>query len=392
MNSTDDILNFIFNSKSISLNSSVPSRDKKILVSLWRQLSAGHFLTENQGKLLVKILNENLAHLNFKDYQITELITTPVWSQPFRRIEHTRKIYLSDSEEKSIIVEFTYNKSIKDKLNKLIKEIDGNVVTLGNRKLSIALTEKNISILYKNFKPFNFSFDEKILNFYQEITTILKSKDTVFDFNNIENKKLNDILMSDIGVDYIDHPQLLHDRKMRYQYQFFGEKTGLTLTDKIAYRLKHKIFINKQTTELINIIRSLVELKRLPLLFIFPGHEAKESIDDLRKMQESLEHLSLTDNVGIYFRFDNVNESNKTFNESINNFKFNTPLSQNTKIVGLANNKLPKFIVKDHWCPKSIISFTNNFKNNKSSVYFDNVDLIIYFNEKEPLGDIDVIV
>ena len=108
-------------------------------------------------------------------------------------------------------------------------------------------------------------------------------------------------------------------------------------------------------------------------------------------MATALESNSIAD-VGIYFRFDNTTEQNKIFNDLINTLKYNSKLDKNTKIVGLANNKLPKFLVKDQWKPNSIISFTNNFKNNKTSVYCDDVDLIIYYHDKAPLGDIDAIM
>ena len=41
------------------LDNSVPLRDKKILVSLDKQINFGNFLTKNQGDLLIKIIKEN---------------------------------------------------------------------------------------------------------------------------------------------------------------------------------------------------------------------------------------------------------------------------------------------------------------------------------------------
>jgi hypothetical protein len=46
----------------------------------------------------------------------------------------------------------------------------------------------------------------------------------------------------------------------------------------------------------------------------------------------------------------------------------------------------------EKWQAQSVVSFTNNFKNNKTSVYCNNIDLIVYYNDKAPLGDIDAIV
>jgi len=391
MNSTDNILIDLYSSSPTSVQQTVPVRDRKILVSLFRQISSGHFLTENQGKLLVKIFNENIDNLEFKDPEILSLIESPVWSKPFRQIEYVKKIYLSDSEEKHIIIEFTFNKRIRDQISKISKDLDGALISIGNKKHTLPLTEKNILTLVKGLKNFRFEIDEKLQNFYHEILEVLSTKENIFDLKNIESKKLLDSLYADIGVENSENHLLLADRKIRYQYQIFSDFAPGTLTDKIAYRRTSKLYLDKNQVSLTDIIHSLNELNRLPVLFIFSSHDIKDSITDLKNMATALESNSIAD-VGIYFRFDNTTEQNKIFNDLINTLKYNSKLDKNTKIVGLANNKLPKFLVKDQWKPNSIISFTNNFKNNKTSVYCDDVDLIIYYHDKAPLGDIDAIM
>jgi len=392
MNSTDAILTILFSTTPYRLNQDIPSRDRKILSSLWRQITSGHFLTENQANLLVKIFKENLSLLDFNDTKILNLIDTPVWSQSFRTVEQIRKLYISDDEEKTITIEFSYNKRVKEQLSKITKEIDGFISSVSTKKFNISLTEKNVLIIVKNLKNLNFEIDQKITDFYQEITAILKAKENIFELSKIENKKLISNLSEDVGN--TDHAStlLLEDRKIRYQYSISSKISPSGLTEKIAIRTSPKVFINKKTTELSEIVESLVNLKRLPILFIFSGHESKDSIQDLQNLSASLEKNSINSDIGIYFRFDNITDSNKEFNETVNLLNYNSVLSPDTKIVGLANNKLPKFIMKEKWRPNSVISFTNNFKNNKTSVYFDNVDLIIYYHDREPLGDINAIV
>ena len=392
MNSTDAILTILFSTTPYRLNQDIPSRDRKILSSLWRQITSGHFLTENQANLLVKIFKENLSLLDFTDTKILNLIDTPVWSQSFRTVEQVRKLYISDDEEKTITIEFSYNKRVKEQLSKITKEIDGFISSVSTKKFNISLTEKNVLIIVKNLKNLNFEIDQKITDFYQEITAILKAKENIFELSKIENKKLISNLSEDVGN--TDHAStlLLEDRKIRYQYSISSKISPSGLAEKLAIRTSPKVFINKKTTELSEIVESLVNLKRLPILFIFSGHESKDSIQDLQNLSASLEKNSINSDIGIYFRFDNITDSNKEFNETVNLLNYNSVLSPDTKIVGLANNKLPKFIMKEKWRPNSVISFTNNFKNNKTSVYCDNVDLIIYYHDREPLGDINAIV
>jgi hypothetical protein len=109
-------------------------------------------------------------------------------------------------------------------------------------------------------------------------------------------------------------------------------------------------------------------------------------------LEISLKNCGVANDIGIYFRFDNISEHNKNFNNLVSQLGYNAQLTDSTLVAGIANNKLPKFLLKSKWYPKSVISFSNNFKANKTSVYCDAVDLIVYYNEKRPLGGADAIV
>ena len=140
------------------------------------------------------------------------------------------------------------------------------------------------------------------------------------------------------------------------------------------------------------LIKSLKELNRLPVLVIFEGHDPKVNKLTLDLLQTALEKNEITDNVGIYFRFGNVADTSG-FNETISTLKYNSLLTEQTNLAGIANTKLPKFMIKSEWKPQSVISFTTSFRNNKSSVYCNDVDLIVYYTDKQPLhGGVSVIL
>ncbi len=184
----------------------------------------------------------------------------------------------------------------------------------------------------------------------------------------------------------------MNDRRLRYQYQIFQKNPEISLKNSLANREKTRVWVNSNTVTLQELIVALMDLKRLPVLTIFNGHDSDESLKNLNNLANSLKNIDLSNNVGIYFRFDNNSSKNQEFNSAVSSFEFNKPLNNLTEVAGIANNKLPKFVVSNNWKPMSVISFSNNFKNNKTSFYCDNVDLIVYYNPKEPLGDFCAIV
>ena len=385
----DSILTELFQTGIDKLDTRIPNRDKKILNSLAKQVLAGQFLTENQSSLLLKIFKENRSWV---PAQYNDAIDLPAWSRPFRVIEHFRRISLTKDDNGKILVEFTYNKRLRQQLSDLSKQLEGQLIALNSKQYSIPLTEKNLHLIVKTLKNQGFEIDHNLMIFYEEISEILKIDNTQFNVFSLLDKKLETAVINEVGVISEDNLILLNDRRQKFQYSIFQKNPEISLKNSLANRPGTRVWIDSSQTDLAEVISSLQQLNRLPLLVIFNGHESKECLKNLEKLSISLKNCGVNSGTGIYFRFDNVTDQNKNFNNLISQLGYNSQLSDSTLVAGIANNKLPKFLLKSKWYPKSVISFSNNFKSNKTSVYCDAVDLIVYYNEKRPLGGADAIV
>jgi hypothetical protein len=384
----DDLLLELTRSGLDKLGTNVPSRDKKILISLTKQISSGHFLTENQSKLLLKILNENKESVIAISQDFVSSIEYPTWSKPFRVIEQVRKIFLNKEHDSKIVVEFTYNKRLKQIISDLSKQIQGQILSVSSKQYLVPLTEKNIHTVVKTFKNQGFAVDQNIMKFYSEIDEILQNDQQPFDIFKITNDKIINAVKADIGEISQSNLTLLNDRKFKFQYTISEKNSEVSLVNSIANRQSHKVWIDSNTTDLASVVDALTKLNRFPLLFVFNGHEVKECTKNLKLLSTIFK-----DNVGVYFRFDNTTDHNKEFNSTVSAFNFNKNLNDGTSVAVISNNKLPKFMLKSDWYPASVISFSNNFKSNKTSVYCDSTDLIIYYSNKQPLGGgIDALV
>ena len=369
-----------------------PSKDKRILLSLARQLLQNTFLTESQSKLLAKIFKENTVHLEGIVNDVHDVLDNNLWSESFRVIQKIRKIYIDPEDSEALIIEFTYDKRLRNKLTGLNNRLQGPLSTHGTRHFSVALTEKNIHLLVGEFLQENFEIDEKIMKFYEDVDTVLKTSEINFAIGNTTNENLKKLLRSDLGALAVDDILLLNDRKIRYQYEIYEKIPDFSLTTAIAQRPSANIFINSVSHTLIDIVDSLKKLNRLPLLVVFDGHSSEINKKSLNLLSEALVANSIVDHVGIYFRFNQQADSSG-FNKSVSELGYNKNLSDQSQVAGIAAGKLPKFFIKDKWKPKSVISFTTSFRNSKSYVYCNDVDLIIYYGDKKPLqGNVDVIV
>lgn len=370
----------------------IPTKDKRILLSLFNQMDQGHFLTENQSKLLTKIFKENISALETVIPNANTIISDNTWSQAFRVIQRVRTICFGEDPKNTILVEFTYDKRLKEKLVSLNFKIDGAISAVGSKSYALALTEKNVYAVISTFLNDDFKIDEKIMNFYLEIEKILRDEKNSFDIAETDNKSFKNIIAEKVAVIEPVNYVMLHDRKIRYQYDFSGKIETKSLAEKIALRKNTKIFISSASYTIAEVLTALTQLQRFPVMTVFDGHDSKINKKSLDLLANGLTSAKILGPVGIYFRFDSK-EDVSGFNSTIARLNYNQHLDSSTQVVGIANQKLPKFMVKQGWKPQSVISFTANFKSNKTSVYCSDVDLIIYYTDKRPLnGEIDVIV
>lgn len=382
MNTVDSLLASIFQEIKY-LETGINSKDKRILVSLYKQVNSGVFLTENQSVLLIKILKENLKIIESVIVGIADTLTASLWSQSFRQIRKIRKIYLSGDIPSVFFVEFNYNAKLRDKMSQLNIKIKG-IVPVTSTKYSICLTESNLHDVLAMFSKDNFEIDQRIVDFDLEMEDIRKNTTSPFDIFSTTYEKLKKSVVDDTAAINYENVVLLQDRKIRYQYQIFEKNEDFTLTAKMAHRLGRKIFVNSDVYPLSDLINSLLELKRLPLLLVFDGHSSSKDKKSLDFVENALTVCNTTDQVGIYYRYDK-SEDKDNFNQGIARLGFNKNLSEHTSVAGISNTKLPKFMIKNQWKPETVISFTNSFKSNKTYVYCNRVDLIIYYGNTLPL-------
>lgn len=364
-----------------------PERDLRILKSLGNQIRSNKFLTENQGKLLVKIFKENQSSLKQVEWYRSDFFDNITYSKPFRVIENVKKIYIDPKNSNAFIVEFSFNKRIKATLTETINKEKINTHFINGKTTSIDFTELNLYHVIKNLKKYNFVVSDNLLLMYKEIENILLKKEN-YKLNFINNAPLTKKLTEEIGIESLSDTKILADNRLRYSFDIDYDYND-SLSSKIASRKKTKLWIQKEKANLNEVIHALYELKRFPILFVLESHQQQESITNLKNIHMSLSELGKT--VNVYFRLDN--SSGKEFNEYISFNSLNNFLTNQTDSIILDNRHLPKFLFTTNWYPRSVIAFTNNFRSNKTSSYCDMVDLCIYYTGVQPImSDTDEIL
>jgi len=388
MITVDKILLNLVQSNTPVLEEVLQKRDSKVLRSLTTAISSPTFITENQAKLLIKILSENSEKLCLDKTTVSCMLDAPTWSKHFREVDRTKKLYTGNNStgELSIIIEFAFSAGLRKIMQSVEKKISGLLTIHPGKVYHADLDEKNIVFLVDTFKKLDFDIDEKLINFYNIIKSWSKKEVAEqFYLTNITHDNFQTHITADLGIDTAINQNIINDRSLRYQY--FTEENGKNpenLTETLAMRNDTRVWVDKKITDIEEIFQSVNELKRFPMMLVFDGFDEKRCLQDLTKISEILEKNGIFDNVGIYFRLEN-SETGKEFNKFIADNKYNSQLTQHTKVVGVQNGKIPKFLLKSAWKPLSIISLNTSLRNTKTSVYANCCDLVITYSDAQPL-------
>lgn len=382
MITVDKLLLKIVNNSSPAIEELLPKRDTKVLRSLASSILGNFFITENQSRLLLKILKENSKKLPDFTEEIEQALENSTWSKTFRQIEQVRKLYIgkNSNQEPCLILEFTFNSQIRKILQNLTKNIENLSQRNSGKIYEIELTEKNIVLLVEALSSFDFDIDETVTNHYDTIKSWSKSE--IFDqflITNITYPNFQRHITADLGLDTAIDDAIIKDRSVRYQYNLnHEEKTPKNLVEQLAYRKSTRVWVNKKVHSLSEVFNSLVKLKRIPTLVVFDNTSEEKILKNMEILDISLKNQQLDQNVGVYFRLPN-SDLGKKYNKIISDNNYNQRLDASTEIVAVQSGKIPKFFLNSSWKPMSVIFMDSvmGMRHGKTAVYANCCDLII---------------
>lgn len=382
MMTVDKLLLELLDNASPQVESYMSNKDARLVRSLSTAANSPQFLTENQSKLLVKVLLNYKEEISKTVEHVAILLEMPIWSKPFRVVEQVRKVYVRNmGDQTSIVIEYSFSAAIRKILTSVSKHIQGGVQTISNKVAWIELTEKNIITILDALRPLKFDVEDILLEHYNTIKSWKVEDECKQLFYGAD---LLPTIRNKLDTEFtVTSDTIALDRSLRYQY--IVKKTGTVeenLTNLLTYRTNSKVWINSDTHTLTQVIGTLKELNRLPALVVFDSWQPATCSNHLIELRTALLNNGIDSGVGIYFRLPSE-EQGKAFNTLISEHKYNAKLDTTTQIAGVQTGKLPKFFLKDcDWEPKSVIVLGNNLRHSKTAVYSNRCDLIVSYSDK----------
>ena len=383
-----------FNPKKVDNGFTLIDQDAKILKSIAKQLSKGIAMTDRQYGLVLEKLENYRDQFKSHDIDIDEYKDKLLY--PLREIDRSHTLKLDKGR---LIMRFPFNKKIIDRIEE-VRRLDPTTHSYGKNTHSWAYCPQTLVCLVQIARKFHHKFEiepiiEEIFSLCMEYE-IDKEKYVpgIYDYK-IKNlpEAVTNILQEEIGPCNDETLPRYFDRRHLFGINYFdkrqleiSKKKFSILSNKIMDRNDPTIVIQNQKFNFNEIVNSLIELNRFPVLIVLDN---KKALEQLTVCQYHFQQLIHNLDTSVCFRLENtwIPEEDKKitnpFNEIVSQKNLNNPVDKNTKLVYINNSKLPKPLLQKGFFPRTIISFGGKgLQFNNVTNFIQQFDLQIIYEDQ----------
>jgi hypothetical protein len=361
----------------------------KIMFSIAKQVFKGTALTERQYTLVQKLLVEYYTK-QFEAHEIDIKDCIERLRHPLRKINEEHWIKLLDYKGmKMLVIRFPFNKKVLKHIEDLKNSSDKEYWYEAHKHF-FPYEEKYVWKLVTIAKRFDrkFEIEPTIMEVYNKLVVFHENKQDYIP--GIYDYKIRNIPKT--GIEHCenslgespnkDNLWKFYDRRFLYGFQSIDSsavqesyKNCTILTAKLTQRGQPSICVNEKKWTLDQVLASIHELDRYPLLIVC---DPKTAYDELVKLHSRLVNYIPVKQMSVMFRLD-APKGNE-FNHFVREKGLNNLVDNKTKVVYINSNKVPKPLIRTSWRP--LCSFTIGSKKNYTKVdgFIMDSDLYIQYD------------
>jgi len=385
-------------------------RDKQILIDIAKKVYKGYALTDRQYEAVKKIfITRYKTQFKNRDIDIENSVNN--LRQPIRHLDRSEYIRIEEGKQftdpiwggfvpaKVIVVRFpfnmTYSKIIAD-VKKIYSEPLGRFYSQRIKDIHVLpYEEKVVHKLISKFKNKIKDIDKTLIEVYEECEKISKKPENyVPGIYNYEIKHTSDTVTQNyknlFGEPAKENLFLYYDRKDKMGLNYFdilelenSQKNLSVLSKKILIRRWPRINLDLTKWPIEQVVQTIVELRRFPLLIVLPGQTEKDILNALYQQHKLFKNLVADDEVSVLTRMKNSNNFGREFNDYVKANHMNNSLAKSTKIVYITSKKVPKPLLTSEWIPEAVLICDNTRNYSKVDSYVNTIDLQLQINGQD---------
>jgi hypothetical protein len=388
----------------------VLDRDKKIIFDIAKKVFKGTALTDRQLEAVKKILiTRYKSQFRIRGIDLENSVNN--LRQPLRHLDRSEYIRIENGSEylepywsgftpqKVIVVRFPFNMTYSKAMSAVRKLLGPVPSRYYSQKLKdkyiLPYTEKIVHRLISNFKNKIKDIDPVLLDVHDQCEKLYKRPDQyVPGIYNYQIKNSSSVT-TQYYREYFGDPakenlHLYYDRKEKLGLHYF-DKNNLaesssnlsTLSKAILERQYSKINLDSEKWKLEQIVDTVIELRRFPLMVVLKGDTHQNSLEDLHNTHKLFKNLIPKNEISVLARCKNSTSFGKEFNEYVKDNQLNNSLAKSTKIVYITSKKMPKPLLTSDWEAEAVLVCDNTRAYTKVDKYVSTIDLQLQINGQD---------
>ena len=314
-------------------------------------------ITQKQSEFMLKLVKKYRKDLE-KSFgvDLQNDLDNPVWKNPFREIDYSRKISIETDENKIPYIHIRFPFSLKEDFQKEFSDSRGRTLTVWDNELKVQkapLFKINHIQLYEFGKKNNFEFSENFLNLIDIVEEIWSDDINYLPHCVIDNDQVILNNANSNAISFFEKEktnQLISDlflaRSMGYVLEKSPKNTEIF---KIFSSQENAFWVGEETT----CARIVKELDTYPIVIFLD--RSSDVITWTKNMIKAFHTENIdTSAIRVCFRFLNDDPVGSEFNQWVRDNNLGGSVS--TGKIFICQHKPPKWMLKDDFSPKIMIS------------------------------------
>jgi len=331
--------------------------DASPVMSFQHALDSGSGITKRQADFMLKLVRKYRKDLEISlGKEIGELIDNPLWKNPFREIDYSKRISIEFEEDGKTYVHIRFPFSLKENFQKEFADSRGKTPTVWDNEQKVqkaALHDINHIRLYEYGKKNEFEFSENFINLVEQVEEIWSDEVDLSPHCVIEDKNILLVNANANALTYFENHksgQLIEDlhlaKTMGFPVAKSQEKSKIF---EIFSTMETKFW----TSDIKKIANLIKELNAYPIvIFLDRSHDAIDWVKNIFYHFQA-ENLGI-EGMRVCFRFPKEDPEGTEFNQWVK--ENNLGGSVESGKIFICQHKPPKWMLKGDFSPKIVIS------------------------------------
>jgi hypothetical protein len=391
----EDAIEILGGTKPRIINVRIDISEQSLVRSLAKQVNKGTALTDRQLELSIKKIEKYRPGLEKNKVDVDQLLLTKRTRYPLREIDRTQSISLQVEKDKKvkILIKYVFSKKFAATWDEIVKELIGSYREEKGRK-EILFNERDLKLVVDKLRPIQFDVSDDVASLYTTIEEILINPsdsipyvdfiDGKIELKNVSphcikylDSELTDVKDSDflVFLERLKNCGIYH--KNSEIIKKITEKAPNNLIKTILVETGTRFRINPEEHDIDTVFDIIDNLKQWPLLILVD--EKKDIISQIKTCIPKLLKYVHKEEINIFFRLESDNPENVEFNEFVKENNLNNFIGNNTKVVFITKNRIPKPLFNAEWSPHTAL-VTSNYEYGKTSAYLSDFPAVYYYN------------